>query len=252
MIPEHATLTERGTKSPAVTRIGDPMSVSTSPMPTSASSDWPPVPPDEPQPLKGGPLELLRFMRRNGMLNGRYAQLLARLAFLKLRYRSRLQTDGLCFIGPKVKLEIGPDAVVRLGRWCWIGHGTKIRAHEGEIEIGAKTVLGQECTISAYSHISLGRECIVADRTMFIDFDHGMTEVERPLREQGIYKRDVRLGHNVWVGYGACFLRGVTVGDNSVVGTTAVVCDDVPANAVVGGVPAKLIRMRARPERLNW
>ena len=44
---------------------------------------------------------------------------------------------------------------------------------------------------------------------MMIDFDHGMVEVERPIREQGIYKRDVSIGHNVWIGYGACVLRGV-------------------------------------------
>ena len=80
----------------------------------------------------------------------------------------------------------------------------KIRAHEGEVHIGAKTVLGQECTISAFQHVSIGRECIVADRVMLIDFDHGVVEVERPIREQGIYKRDVRIGHNVWIGYGAC------------------------------------------------
>ena len=106
-----------------------------------------------------------------------------------------------------------------LGRWSWIGHGSKIRAHEGVVEIGAKSVLGQECTISCYQHVSIGRECIIADRMMMIDFDHGMVEVERPIREQGIYKRDVRVGHNVWIGYGACVLRGVTVGDNAVIGT---------------------------------
>ncbi len=96
--------------------------------------------------------------------------------------------------------------------------------------------MGQECTISAYQHVSIGRECIVADRVMLIDFDHGVVEVERPIRLQGIYKRDVRVGHNVWIGYGACILRGVTVGDNAIVGTNAVVTKDVPANAVVGGV----------------
>ena len=83
---------------------------------------------------------------------------------------------------------------------------------------------------------------------MVIDFDHGMVEVERPIREQGIYKRDVNIGHNVWIGYGACILRGVTVGDNSVIGTSSVVTCDVPANAVVGGAPARLIRMREAPQ----
>jgi acetyltransferase-like isoleucine patch superfamily enzyme len=211
-----------------------------------------PVVRQPPAPLHGGPLTLLRFLRAHGMLNLSYGRLMVRWAWLKLRWRGRLQTDGLCFVGPGVKFEIGPNAVVRLGRWSWIGHGTKLRAHEGEVEIGAKTVIGQECTISAFQHVSIGRECVVADRCMFIDFDHGMVEVERPIRLQGIYKKDVRVGHNVWIGYGACFLRGVTVGDNAVVGTSAVVCADVPPDAIVGGVPAKLIRMRDEPETLRW
>ena len=149
-------------------------------------------------------------------------------------------------------LEIGKDATLHLGRWSWIGHGTKIRVHEGEASIGAKSVLGQECTISAFQHVAIGRECIVADRVMLIDFDHGMVEVERPIRLQGIYKRDVRVGNNVWIGYGACILRGATVGDNAVIGTNAVVTKDIPANAVVGGVPARLIRMRRAPRRMRY
>jgi acetyltransferase-like isoleucine patch superfamily enzyme len=205
-----------------------------------------------PAPLHGGPITLLRFLRAHGMLNLKYARLMARWAWLKLRWRGRLKTDGLCFVGPRVKLEIGPDAELRLGRWSWVGHGTKIRVHEGVVEIGAKTVLGQECTISAFQHISIGRECIVADRVMLIDFDHGVVEIERPVRLQGIYKRDVRIGNNAWIGYGACILRGATVGDNCVIGTSTVVTRDVASNAVVAGAPARILRMRDQPERLIW
>jgi acetyltransferase-like isoleucine patch superfamily enzyme len=205
-----------------------------------------------PLPPHGGPAALWRFARRNGMLNRKYARLALRLAWLKLRFRGRLKTDGLCFVAPGVTFEIGRDATLRLGRWSWIGHGTKIRIHEGEASIGAKSVLGQECTISAFQHVSIGRECIVADRVMLIDFDHGVVEVERPIRLQGIYKRDVSVGHNCWIGYGACILRGVTVGDNSIVGANTVVTKDVEPNSVVAGTPARLLRMRAAPERLRW
>ena len=212
----------------------------------------PPIVRGEPPPRGGGPLVLLRFLRAHGMLNRKYARLALRLARLKLRWRGRLVTDGLAFVAPDVTFEIGKGAKVHLGRWCWIGHGTKVRAHEGEVFIGAKSVLGQECTISAFQHVSIGRECIVADRVMLIDFDHGVVEVERPIREQGIYKRDVRVGNNVWMGYGACILRGVTIGDNAIVGTSTVVTKDVPDNAVVAGVPAQVLRMRDAPERLRW
>jgi acetyltransferase-like isoleucine patch superfamily enzyme len=205
-----------------------------------------------PPPPHGGLLTLLRFMRRNGMLNRRYGVLLLRLAWLKLRWRGRLQTDGIAFVCPGVQFEIGRGARVVLGRWSWLGHGTKVRAHEGEVLIGAKSVLGQECTISAYQHVAIGRECIVADRVMLIDFDHGVVEVERPIRLQGIYKRDVNVGHNVWIGYGACVLRGVTIGDNSVVGTSSVVTKDLPANAVAAGMPARVVRMRDAPRVMRW
>ncbi len=214
--------------------------------------DVPPAVRTPPPPPHGGPLALLRFMRANGMLNHRYGLLLARLAWLKLRWRGRLQTDGIAFVCPGVRFAIGKGARVVLGRWSWLGHGTKVRAHEGEVLIGAKTVLGQECTISAYQHVSIGRECIVADRVMLIDFDHGVVEVERPIRLQGIYKRDVNVGHNVWIGYGACVLRGVTVGDNSVIGTNSVVTKDLPENAVAAGVPARTLRMRQAPREMRW
>jgi len=207
-----------------------------------------------PAPLHGGLPALIGFMARHGMLTPKYARLIVRLLRKRFltTYGRRLKLDGLAFIGPGVVLQIGKNAHVELGRWSWLGHGTKIRCHEGVVSIGAKTVMGQECTISAFQHVSIGRECVIADRVMLIDFDHGMVEVERPIRLQGIYKRDTRVGNNVWIGYGACILRGVTVGDNAVIGTNAVVTKDVPANAVVGGVPARVIRMREAPQQMRW
>lgn len=206
----------------------------------------------EPPPLHGGPVTFLRFARRNSMLTWGYLVLLVRLGLYKLRWGKRLQLDGIAFICPGVKLELGRDATLRLGRWSWLGNGCKVRVHEGECRIGAKTVIGQECTFSVFQHVSIGRECIVADRAMFIDFDHGVVEVERPIREQGIYKRDVAIGHNCWIGYGACVLRGATIGDNSVVGTYTVVTKDIPANSVAVGLPAKVVRKRDTPKTLRW
>ena len=206
----------------------------------------------DPAPRHGGPLALLRFLRARGMLTPKYGLLALRLVWLKLRWGKRLVTDGLAFVGPGVTFEIKPGARLVLGRWSWIGHDTKIRVHEGEVCIGAKTVLGQECTISAFKHVSIGRECILADRVMLIDFDHGVVEVERPIRLQGIYKRDTRVGNNVWIGYGAQILRGASVGDNAIIGASAVVTKDVPANAVVAGAPARVIRTREAPAGLTW
>jgi acetyltransferase-like isoleucine patch superfamily enzyme len=188
------------------------------------------------------------------MLNWRYGRLAWRYAWRRLLTSSgrRWSTNGLVFFGRRLEIEIGERGRVDFGRFVWIGDRTKVRCHEGLVEIGQKTVMGQECTITAYQHIRIGQQCVIADKAMFIDFDHGVVEVERPIRAQGIYKRDVEVGSNVWIGYGACVLRGVRVGDNSIIGTNSVVTKDVPANAVVGGIPARILRMREAPETLRW
>jgi acetyltransferase-like isoleucine patch superfamily enzyme len=197
---------------------------------------------------------VIRFLARKRMLTPRHAILLWRYLRRRLLTRAgrRWRTDGFVFFGRRLEIQIAKGAEVRLGRFVWIGDGSKIRCHEGEVEIGEKTVMGQECTISAYRRVRIGEQCVIADRAMFIDFDHGIVEVERPIRVQGIYMRDVEVGNNVWIGYGACILRGVRVGDNSVIGTNSVVTKDVPANAVVGGIPARIIRMREAPRELCW
>jgi acetyltransferase-like isoleucine patch superfamily enzyme len=199
-------------------------------------------------------IRTIRFCARHGMLNFPYARLLGRYLRRRLFTAAgrRWRTDGLLFLGRRLELQVARRGRVEFGRFVWIGDGTKIRCHEGVVEIGAKTVMGQECTISAYQRVRIGEQCVIADRAMFIDFDHGVVEVERPIRVQGIYKRDVEVGSNVWIGYGACILRGVRVGDNSIVGTNSVVTKDVPANAVVAGIPARVIRMREAPEELRW
>src|SRR5215217_1324067 len=172
------------------------------------------------------------------MLTPKYGRLAVRYAWRRLLTPAgwRWETDGLLFFGKRLEIQIGRKGTIRFGRFVWLGDGTKIRCHEGEVVIGQNTVIGQECTVSAYQHVRIGEQCVIADRAMFIDFDHGAVEV----------------GSNVWIGYGACILRGVRVGDNAVIGTNSVVTRDVPANAVVGGVPARILRMREAPETLRW
>jgi acetyltransferase-like isoleucine patch superfamily enzyme len=192
-----------------------------------------------PEPLHGNVVTLLAFMGAHGMLRPRYVRMLIRLAWHKARLGRRLQLDGIAFIRPGVRLEIGPAASLALGRWSWLGDGTKIRVHEGQVSIGAKSVLGQECTISCYQEISIG-------------LDHVIDDVEQPTRTQGIRKRSVQVGHNVWIGYGACVLRGVKIGDNSIIGAASVLTADAPANAVLAGIPARVIRMRDAPVTLSF
>jgi hypothetical protein len=126
-------------------------------------------------------MRLLGFLARNRMLTPKYARLLLR--YLRRRLFTvagwRWHTSGMVFFGRRLALQVGRRGQIRFGRFVWIGDGTKIRCHEGVVEIGDKTVFGQECTISAYQRVRFGEQCVIADRAMFIDFDHGVVDVER-------------------------------------------------------------------------
>lgn len=72
------------------------------------------------------------------------------------------------------------------------------------------------------------------------------------------HKGDIIIGNDVWIGYEAVILSGVTIGDGSIIGTRAVVTKDIPPYTIVGGVPAKHIRKRFSEEtifellKLKW
>lgn len=116
-----------------------PMESATEPV-AAPPLDLPPEIRGEPPPLRGGLRSLLRFLSSNGMLNAKYARLFLRLGWTKLRLGQRLRLGGIAFIGPRCELEVGRSGALELGRWSWIGHGSKIRSHEGIVSIGAKTV----------------------------------------------------------------------------------------------------------------
>ena len=129
------------------------------PAPARSPNRSPPRPPQirgAPAPLHGGPLVLLRFMREHRMLTLALREARRALAVAEAAL-PRAPVDRRAVLRlPGVTIEIGKDAKLHLGRWSWIGHGSKIRVHEGEAHIGAKSVLGQECTISAFQHVSIG------------------------------------------------------------------------------------------------
>ena len=105
---------------------------------------------------------------------------------------------------------------------------------------GTRSVLkvGAYCSIASYVKIFLDGEHHTEWATTY-PFPHGIRRGEQP-RSKG----DVVIGNDVWIGYSAIILSGVTIGDGAVIGCAAVVASDVPPYAIVAGNPARLIRYR--------
>ena len=111
-------------------------------------------------------------------------------------------------------------------------------------DFGKNIILGENVFINACCHfqdhggVTLGDGCQIGHNVVFATLNHSLSSEERPIT----YPAPIVLGKNVWVSSNATILQGVTIGENAVVAAGAVVTRDVPANTIVGGVPARFIR----------
>lgn len=106
------------------------------------------------------------------------------------------------------------------------------------ITIGKNVFVNACCHFQDHGGVTLGDDCLIGHNVVFATLNHGLSPQERT----SMYPAPIVLGKNVWVGSNSTILQGVTIGDNAVIAAGSVVTKDVPANTIVGGVPAKRIR----------
>jgi len=112
------------------------------------------------------------------------------------------------------------------------------------IVIGDETYVGRSCEFNIQKSFRTGRHCLIASGCKFIDHDHGI-ERGRPMNEQAGEEAAIILGDDVWLGANAVVLKGVTIGEGSIVGAGAVVTKSIPAFEIWAGIPARRIGERA-------
>ena len=113
-----------------------------------------------------------------------------------------------------------------------------------KIQMSNAVTLNEHIYLSGYGGIEIGEGCRIGTGTTIISSDHAFDKLDEPIRKQGLIAGKVVLKENVWVGANVTILKGVTIGKNAIIAAGAVVTDDVPDNAIAGGVPAKIIKYR--------
>lgn len=125
---------------------------------------------------------------------------------------------------------------LRIGRYCSI-------AHDVEIFVGRQGRHPTD-TLSSYPILMAVDEALKRQGDRRNDFP----QLYEPSNNSLATNLDVEIGHDVWIGAHAVIMAGVTIGTGAVIATGAVVAADVPPYAVVGGIPARLLRYRHEPE----
>lgn len=150
-------------------------------------------------------------------------------------------------LGRRCRL-IAPE-LVRVGSGVIVGEQTWLNAKDDRgdgyptLSIGDGSYIGRFGQINAWRSVTIGKNVLIADRVFISDADHCYLDAEMAIRLQGdAFVGSVELQDGCWIGIGAVVLPGVTIGRNAVVAANAVVAQDVPARAVVGGIPAKIIK----------
>lgn len=106
------------------------------------------------------------------------------------------------------------------------------------ITVGRRTFINHNCTIFALAKVEIGDDILIGPNVSIIASNHRVAADER---HAGLTGAPIRIGDNVWIATGATILAGVSIGNDAVVAAGAVVTKDVPAGALVAGVPAKIV-----------
>ncbi|MGZ3498384.1 MAG: acyltransferase [Vulcanimicrobiaceae bacterium] len=166
----------------------------------------------------------------------------------KLLYALRLLRYDLVIgersgiVGLSRGISFGEDAGVHLGSRVFLGRNGVFQG-TGRVSIGARTYVGNFFDFNARAEIRIGEDCMLANFVSVVDNNHGI-KAGVNMNAQPIKAAPVYIGRNCWLGEKATVLAGVHIGDGAVVAAGAVVTTDVPANAIVAGVPAKVLRYR--------
>lgn len=210
----------------------------------AAVAEWWAVSRHDPQQARFLTRDSLRWVLRHRALTPWYLVRYWRLLRLRLGH-PHLVLRGMVFLGKDVQVHCRPGyGRLEVGAFTHIGDGNSIRCHEGSLRIGDKVVFGCNSVVNCYLDVEIGAATLVADWVYIVDFDHRISDIDLPIKDQGIIKGPVRVGPGSWVGTKATVLRGAQLGRGCVVGANAVVRGSLPDYSVAVGSPARVVRNR--------
>jgi len=136
---------------------------------------------------------------------------------------------------------LGDNVTIREG--CWLQLTSRYDNPGTSVTIGDGVYIGPRAVIGAAAPITIGDRCQIGANVSLVAENHCFGG-EVDIFEQGVIRKGIEIGRDVWMGNNVTVLDGVSIGDGAVIGAGTVVTKSVPARAVVVGVPGRVIKTR--------
>ncbi len=157
----------------------------------------------------------------------------------KIELGDNVVVDDNCLLDAKGTDNTG----IRIGDNVFIGRNSILSCKNGDIVLGDRVNIGFNCEVFSGSRVAVGAGTLLAAYTYLVGGDH-VAELDEELVHSGSTSHGIEVGENCWFGAGAKVLDDVKIGAHSIIGTGAVVTQDIPEYSIAVGLPAKVIRDR--------
>lgn len=133
---------------------------------------------------------------------------------------------------------VGERVVIYPGVWIAPGRN---------LVLGDDVDIAKDVIITTSGGVEIGCRTLIGYRSQILSSNHAIPPAGEPIFRAGHVHKPIRIGDDVWIGAGVVVTAGVEIGNGAVVAAGSIVTTDVPENAIVGGVPARVIRFRESP-----
>ena len=159
----------------------------------------------------------------------------------RIRLGDHVILDDNCVIDAKGTDNRG----IAIGARVYVGRNTIIYCKNGNIAIGDDVNISSNCQFVSSNDMTVGRDTVIGAYSYLLSgggYDYALTAKKFSAQNGFITRGPLVIGDNCWLGAGVTILDAASLGEHCVVAAGAVVTKPVPANTIVGGVPARVIR----------
>ena len=143
----------------------------------------------------------------------------------------------------KFKISIGNN--VTIGKLASIRPSDYYLRNLGDgLDIGDNSNIGAYSYIGCSGKIEIGKNVMISPRVSMYAENHNFSAIDSAMKDQGVTREKIKIEDNCWIAANSVILAGITIGEGSIVSAGSIVTKNVPPFSIVGGVPAKVIKIR--------